>query len=70
LGSSRNLLAIHHVDEAIFLYENDGPVVSDLNSGQLSNRGDGEQNPLVNNVFNERRQGASRTYNTRRARRP
>jgi hypothetical protein len=70
LGSSRDLLAIHHVDEAIFLYENDGSVVSDLNSGQLSNRGDGEQNPLVNNVFNEVRQGPGRPYNTRRARRP
>jgi hypothetical protein len=44
------LLSVYHVDDAGFLYENDGSVVSDLNSGQLSKRGDCEQNPLVNNI--------------------
>jgi hypothetical protein len=43
-------LTVHHVDDAGFLYEDDGSVVSYLNSGQLSNSGYGEQNPLVNDI--------------------
>jgi hypothetical protein len=63
LGSRRNLLAIHHIDETSFLYKDDGTVVSDLNGGQLRNRGDGEQNPLINNVVDEVRKLSCRAYN-------
>jgi hypothetical protein len=57
------LLAVHYVDDAGFLYKDDGTVVSDLNSGQLRNRANGKQNPLINDIANEVRKGTGRAYN-------